>query len=76
MRIVEKTHPNKQTNSKVTTKYTSQVLSNKSNPYTLNMNHGVSESLIGCFPYETGGPMRVVMRHDRNEKRLTVTFHV
>ena len=75
-RIVEKTHPDKQANTKVTTTYTSQVLSNKSNTYSLNMNHGESESLIRCFHCVTGGPMCVVLRQDRNEKRMTVKFRV
>jgi hypothetical protein len=33
VRIVVKTHPNKQVTIKVITRYTDQILSDKSNPY-------------------------------------------
>ena len=41
-----------------------------------HMNHGAPESLVRCFPYAAGGPMSVVLRHDRNEKGMDVTFRV
>ena len=54
MRIVEKTHPGKQSTTKTITMDTSEILSDKSNPETLNMNLGGSESLIRCFLYVWG----------------------
>ncbi len=49
-RIVEKTHPNKEATTKAITTYTSQILSDKSNPQTTqNMNLGAPKSLMCVY---------------------------
>ena len=54
---------------------TKNTLTNNSNPYTTNVNLGVSETLMGMFLSVGGKKTDVVLRYHLNKQMMDVTLH-